>query len=152
MDVKVTEIMTHLVVTLHASDSLKESVSRLMRNHIGGAPIVEDGKVIGVLSERDVIRVMWPAPLGGEEPSLLSALLGDGTPLDLDAGCAGDVMSTPPITVGPECTAREAAGMMETNKVTRLPVVDSEGYLLGILCRADLVRALSDARGLVTPS
>lgn len=61
----VSDVMTHLVVTLRPDDAIRRAAQRLLSDRIGGAPVVESGKLVGVLSEADLVRAYSsPAPTG----------------------------------------------------------------------------------------
>ncbi|MGI5452115.1 CBS domain-containing protein [Streptomyces sp. CA-249302] len=119
----VGEVMTREVVGAHRDTPFKD-VARLLDEHrISGLPVVDhDDKVVGVISGTDLIRRQAARPVTGRAPT------------------AGDLMSTPAITVHPEQRVPEAARVMERHGVERLPVVDEEDRLIGIATRRDLLR------------
>ena len=145
-DVRVRDVMTHLVVMLYPTDSVHEAAQRLARNHISGAPVVEEGKVVGIVSESDLIHaVMPPVPIdrGASVLDFLS-VIGRARPSAREHGkTVAEVMSSIVIQISPEASIWKAASVMERRGVKRLPVVDEEQYLLGIVSRADLVRAMA---------
>ncbi|GHF33738.1 CBS domain-containing protein [Streptomyces fumanus] len=121
----VGEVMTRDVVQAHRTTPFKEVVRLLDHHRISGLPVVDaDDKVLGVLSGSDLVRTQ--AHRDGTAPS--------------PAVTAGDVMSSPAITVHPEQTVPDAARLMERRHVERLPVVDEEDRLIGIATRRDLLR------------
>lgn len=145
-DIKVSDVMTHLVVMLYPTDTLHEAAKRLARNRISGAPVVEGGKVVGIVSESDLIHAVLPPVPVDRGASILDVLsvIGRARPRAHEHGkTVGDVMSTIVIQVFPDTSMWKAASIMERQGVKRLPVVDSEGYLLGIVSRADLVKAMA---------
>ncbi|MEU6144570.1 CBS domain-containing protein [Streptomyces sp. NPDC047081] len=119
----VGEVMTREVVEARRETSFKE-VARLLDEHrISGLPVVDhDDKVLGVVSGTDLIRRQAKRPANRHAPT------------------AGDLMSTPAITVHPEQRVADAARVMERHGVERLPVVDEEDRLIGIATRRDLLR------------
>jgi len=138
---RVEDVMTKQVQTVAPETPLREVAKLLAEQRISGLPVVDDGKLVGVVSEADIlIKERGSNPgLGG-----LVGLLFDETAdiaRKLQALTAGQAMSSPPITIGPARPVSEAAGRMIDRIVNRLPVVDEEGTLLGIVTRADLVRA-----------
>lgn len=145
-DVMVKDVMTHLVVTLYPNDSVHEAAQRLSVNRVSGAPVVEDGKVVGMVSEADLIHaIMPPVPVdrGASVLDILS-VVGRARPHAHPHGKkVADVMSPLVIQVSPTSSIWKAASIMERRGVKRLPVVDDEGYLLGIVSRADLVKAMA---------
>ena len=145
-DTQVKDVMTNLVVMLYPKDTLHEAAQRLAMNGISGAPVVEDGKVVGIVSESDLINaVMPPVPIN-RGASVLDLLTVIGKPHlrrhDHDMTVA-DVMTTMVVQVPPEISIWQAAALMERRGVKRLPVVDEDDYLLGIISRADLVKAMA---------
>ena len=142
---KVDSVMTRDVRTVLPETPLKEVAAVLADHRISGVPVVDrDGVVLGVVSEADVLykERLEPSRRGG----LLGLLIaGDGvsTELKLLARTAEEAMTTPAITIGPRRPVAEAAARMLDERVNRLPVVDEDGTLLGIVTRADLVRAFS---------
>ncbi|MCI3278183.1 CBS domain-containing protein [Streptomyces cylindrosporus] len=119
----VGEVMTREVVEARRETPFKD-VARLLDEHrISGLPVVDhDDKVLGVVSGTDLIRRQAERPVNGHAPT------------------AGDLMSTPAITVHPQQRVADAARVMERHGVERLPVVDEEDRLIGIATRRDLLR------------
>ena len=145
-EIKVQDVMTHLVVMGHENDPIQKFAERLTRNRISGAPVIRDGKVVGVVSEMDIAQALVsPAHVdhGLETADVLSVILRTAPPTHEHVRTIGDVMSSPAITIGATASLFEAARAMERNGVKRLPVVDEDGYLLGIISRGDLVRAMT---------
>ncbi len=145
-DVRVQDVMTHLVVTLYPKDTVHEAAQRLARNRITGAPVVVAGKVIGIVSEADLIHAVMPPVPVHRGLSVLDVLsvMGKARPRDQEhSKTVADVMSAPVIQVSPETSVWKAASIMERKGVKRLPVVDDDGYLLGLVSRADLVRTMA---------
>lgn len=140
-------VMTKDVLTVERATPLRE-VARLLAQHaISGLPVVDDGRVVGVVSEADILAKERGAP--DARPRILDLLL-DSRAYDdarIDATTAGEAMSAPPVTIGPRAELAKAAATMLDEHVNRLPVVDKDGILLGIVTRADLVQAFvrSDA-------
>ena len=100
-------------------------------------------EVLGVVSEADIlVKEQGPATRRG---GIVGWLLTDAVPgsAKLAARTAAEAMTAPAITVGPEAHVHHAARLMTENGIKRLPVVDSHGTLIGIVTRADLVRAFA---------
>ena len=138
---KVSDVMTRNVVTVTTRTPLKEVARQLVRRRVSGLPVVDDdGSVIGVVSEGDIL--VKERDRGPGRGSLLDHLFeGDGAGLKHEARDAGDAMTSPAVTIRPDRTVAEAAAMMLDRCVNRLPVVNRDGRLVGIVTRADLVRA-----------
>lgn len=143
--------MTHEVAFVRPETRLVEA-GRLMREmHVSGLPVVgQDERVIGVVSEWDLIRSVDGAT-GVSNPRGLLDLLLESAPERgrslfevcrhrLENGYVRDVMTSPAITVSPTMTAGEAARSLVNESVRRLPVVNDNGKLVGILTHIDLIR------------
>jgi CBS domain-containing protein len=138
---KVTDIMTRDVVTVAPGTSIKAVARLLVDRRISGVPVVdEDGTVLGVVSEGDILVKEHE---GHGPASLLGHLLDwdEAERLKHTARDAADAMTSPAVTIRPARPVHEAAGKMLDRGVNRLPVVDDNGRLVGIVTRADLVRA-----------
>jgi CBS domain-containing protein len=136
---KLGELMTKDVVAVSPETPLREVAELLARHRISGVPVVdEERRVVGVVSEADIVRKE-----AGEElrSGLLAWILSEKHPGRLEARTAGEAMTSPPLTAPPERDVAEAARLMTQRQVNRLPVVDPLGQLIGIVTRADLVRA-----------
>ncbi|MER5379858.1 CBS domain-containing protein [Streptomyces sp. NPDC002688] len=138
----VGEVMTHDVVEARREMSFKDLVRLLDRHRISGLPVVDDDdKVVGVISRTDLIRRQAArsanAPARPFPPLRRSARRAAAV---AHATTAGELMSTPAITVHPEQRIADAARVMERHGVERLPVVDEEDRLIGIATRRDLLR------------
>jgi CBS domain-containing protein len=145
-DIKVQDVMTNLVVMLYPKDTIHDAAQRLARNGISGAPVVEDGKVVGIVSESDLIHAVMPPVPVNRGASVLDALSTMGRPHSPHhdkALTVAEAMTTAVIQVPPNMGIWQAAALMERKGVKRLPVVDSEDYLLGIISRADLLKAMA---------
>ncbi len=139
---KVVELMTRNVVMVTPETSLKDAASLLATRNISGVPVVDaSGTVVGILSEADILaKVSGERPRGG----LLGWLLEADVALDdkIRARTVGEAMTAPAITIAPDRPVHEAAARMVGESVNRLPVVE-DGKLVGIVTRADLVRAFT---------
>jgi CBS domain-containing protein len=144
---RVEQLMTTDVVTVSPETPLKGVAAILIEHRISGVPVVSDEKVVGVVSEDDILRKERRAeahPRG----RLLGWLLGGerAEVRKLTARTAGEAMTVPAVTISHWRTAASAAALMIDHGIKRLPVL-RKGELVGIVTRADLVRgfARSDA-------
>ena len=137
---KVADVMNKDVVVVSPRMPLKEVARVLVNHHFSGVPVVDDdGKVLGVVSEADILA-KERAP--GGATSVFGRALESETWADKhDARDAGHAMTAPAVTIDPLRSVSEAAASMLDRGVNRLPVVDADGKLVGIVTRADLVRA-----------
>jgi CBS domain-containing protein len=139
---RVRDVMTTDVLTVRADASLKEAAALMAERGISGLPVVDlGGQVAGVLSEGDILfKETGQTPKRGFVDRLL-LLPPDELNAKLVARTAGEAMTAPALTIGPRRPLSEAANTMIEQSVKRLPVVDDAGNLVGIVTRADLVRA-----------
>jgi CBS domain-containing protein len=136
---RVGDVMTTAVVTVDRITSYQE-IDRLLTEHrISGLPVLKMGReVVGVVSEADLLaaedetnrRARMARSIGRRR------LLRKQPPASLTAGT---LMTAPAITIGPDATIPAAARLMNTHHVRRLPVVDEDRKLVGIVSRRDLL-------------
>ncbi|WP_406731347.1 CBS domain-containing protein [Streptomyces sp. NBC_01794] len=142
---KIGSVMTGDVVCVEFGTPFKE-VARLLAHHrISGLPVVDDDeRVIGVVSGTDLIRdqagtARSPGPSPHPRPLPDGQDIGDRD-VRVGAHSAGRLMSKPAVTVHAEDTVAVGARMMAQHGVERLPVVDEEDRLVGIVTRRDLLQ------------
>lgn len=141
MNTRVREVMTTDVVTVPDSASFKEIVRLLHEHRISALPVVDaDGRIVGIVSEADLLLKEEYEP----RPEGKGGLIAFGRKRLERRKAAGlvarQLMTEPVVTVSPEATVREAARLMHARRVKRLPVVDGEGRVVGIVSRADLLK------------
>ena len=114
------EIMTKDPITVQLDDSARKAAGLMKDNHIGPIPVLDqECKLIGMVTDRD----------------LAIKVVAEGRPVDTKVG---DVMSRDLFTCGPNDNVKDAIKMMESHQVRRVPIVDDQGHLLGIVAQADL--------------
>lgn len=139
----VRDVMTRSVLVVHPETTLREVARLLVENRISGLPVVDDGHVVGVISEADLlVKEQDPGILA---PGPLDRIFGESEELrqlrtKAEARTVGDAMTAPAITIDASRSVHQAASTMIERRVNRLPVVE-DGRLVGIVTRADLVRA-----------
>jgi CBS domain-containing protein len=133
----VRDVMTTCVVAARKDASYKDMAAMLRSSRISAFPVVDDaGRVIGVVSEADLLV---KEAVQADGTSLLAALR-HVREEDKAAGItAGDLMTRPAITIGPDAPVEEAARRMYDRGVKRLPVVNDAGRLIGIISRVDVL-------------
>jgi len=139
--VKVEDVMTRTVLTVERDTPLREVAAILSEHGISGLPVVEGDRVVGVVSEADLL-----VKERGEPPRRtgMFGLFESERPEDeakLYASTAGEAMTSPALTITGSRPVAAAAALMIEAGVNRLPVVDEQERLVGIVTRADLVRA-----------
>ncbi len=150
---KARDIMTTNVVTLSPDTPIQEIARTFRRLGITGAPVVDSGKVIGIVTEIDLIarhaRPNYPLylplldakiPLGGQREyrALVRRIL---------ATTAREIMTVPVKTVDADAGLEEVATLMVESKANPIPVL-SEGKLVGIIGHTDLIQHLEEAQEL----
>ncbi len=147
---KVKDIMTRQVITLSPEESIDDAARKLRENRISGAPVVEGERIVGIVSEADLmklfesemsINLVLPSPLEIIElPIKMHRQLKEAAKR-LAARRVEDIMTRGVITIDEEASIEEAARVMAKHGINRLPVV-REGKLVGIVTRADVIKAL----------
>ena len=140
---RVAQVMTRNVLTVTPNTPLRD-VARLMTEHgISGVPVVEQGSVLGIISESDIMaKERGPAAPHGRIKRWLARKPRPAEAERLQARTVGEAMTAPAIAIESWRTASDAAGLMLDRRVHRVPVLE-DGKLVGIVTRADLVRAFS---------
>lgn len=149
-DRAVSSIMTTDVLSFTAEQPIKDAMAQLVERQVDGAPVVDgDGKVVGMLSTGDLI--VQDARLHG--PTVISLL---GAYIELPSWrkesdddwekatslTVGHSMDDEPIVVKADDTVETAATAMHDNDISRVPVVDGDGKLVGLVARGDILRCL----------
>ena len=130
----VGESMTVAVVTLRPDMRTPDAVAMLRNHGIGGAPVVEAGRLVGIATVSDLVAL---APRAHATGPFLRPLR------NRPEWCVRDVMSESVFVAGSEEPLVEAVIKMDDREVDRLPVVDVDGRPVGILARDDVVRAVA---------
>ena len=139
---KVRDVMSTELVTVTRDVPLKQAASLMLEHRISGLPVVDADRVLGVLSETDVL---YKETKARDRQGIVDWVLhyGDDPPAaKLTARTAGDAMTSPAVTIPPARSVADAATMLLELRIDRLPVVDS-GRLVGLVTRSDLVRAFA---------
>jgi CBS domain-containing protein len=137
---RIADVMTTKVLTVTPETSLKQVAELLAARGISGLPVVDgDGQVLGVVSEADILQKERRYAKPTKLERMLHRHEGDDT--KRNATTAAEAMTSPAVTVKGSRRVDVAASLMLDRKVNRLPVVDEQGLLVGIVTRADLVRA-----------
>ena len=143
----VRDVMTEKVIAVREDASLKEVVSILSEKGISGLPVVDvQNRVIGIVTEADILSQMAPGrKLSFKE--IVRHLIGEPVPKRLEEKISEikvkDIMTSPVITIGPDADIRDVAIIFEQKRIKRLPVVDKDNRLIGIISRQDIVRAFA---------
>ncbi|HHY55590.1 MAG TPA: CBS domain-containing protein [Chloroflexi bacterium] len=146
----VTELMYTDAPTVGPEASLEEIVRALEASKRRRVIVVDEARhVLGIITDGDLLRRSQQKHLPGLTARLRSLLVGEPAVAQVlpDAGeRAVDLMTTPVITIRPDAPLTEALQLMTTHAVKRLPVVDEQGRLIGLLGRASVLRGLLENR------
>ena len=136
---RVSDVMTTSVVTVDRITSYQE-IDRLLTQHrISGVPVLMMGRqVAGVVTEADLLAAEDETARHARMAGTMGRRwrLRKQPHVNLTAGA---LMTTPAITIGPDATIPAAARLMNTHRIRRLPVVDEDGKLIGVVSRRDLL-------------
>lgn len=146
----VSTFMTRDVLSFTPDEPVPDAVASLVERGVDAAPVLDaDGRVVGMLSSSDVM-------IQGATVHLPTIITLFGMSAELPVGAAkfdrdvhhalastvGELMGTDPVTIGPDASMNDAATLMHDHDVSRLPVVDDSGTLVGIVARGDVMRHL----------
>lgn len=149
-EMPVSDVMTTEVVSFAPDETVEEASGRMVDAGIDAGPVIDaDGNVVGMLSTTDLIvrESRWHIPT---VISILGATIewpSEKKRFDEDVektlgGHVADVMHEDVYTLSPEDTIETAATLMHDHEVSRLPVLDGDGRLVGIIARGDVLRAI----------
>lgn len=152
----VGEVMRREVVTFQPGESVAEVARALRERGISGGPVVDGGRVVGIVSEADLlsllefpqmrIETILPTPFDILELPVrmgLSLKELEERAKRTSATKVEEVMTREVVSIGPDASISEAARLMMAKGVNRLPVLDREKRLVGIVTRGDLVSSLA---------
>ena len=154
--ITVEDAMQQDVIKFKDVDTINYVSSVLRGKNISGAPIVDDdNKVIGIVSEGDIMRLievhspnlnlLLPAPFDLIELPVRMRVGLDEIAEDVGKAASvlvGEIMTKHVVSIKKDASISDAAALMDSKKVNRLPVVDENKKLLGIITRGDIIGAL----------
>jgi acetoin utilization protein AcuB len=134
----VCQWMSKNVITIEATEPMQQAINLMMDNHISMLPVLEEGKLVGIVTDRDLKRA---------SPS-------DATLMDIQQVLyhlsrleVGAIMSRYPITVPEDFTVEETAEVLLSNRISGCPVVDKDGNIKGVITKNDLFKAVISLSG-----
>lgn len=152
---KVKDIMTKDVITFKPDDTLHKALMVFTKSRISGAPVVENGKMVGLITELDIIKVLdiyMPRIHFTSVPHFFLVLAGlksksKTTELKKKIKAASKLsvdsfMTKQPVIIGKDADIMEAARLIDTYKVNRIPVIEDE-KVVGIVTRNDIIGAVA---------
>lgn len=147
IDSRIALIMSTDVISAGPDASVEDVAQQLWQNKISSLPVVEDARVIGMITDFDLItrETEYDAPMYVTFLEAYFHIPGTGDKDQLRrilAISARDLMSSPAITVTPDTTVHEVATIMHDKRLNALPVINHDHVLVGIVSRADIVRLM----------
>jgi CBS domain-containing protein len=144
MSTPVKDVMTSRVIWMEEDTPIADIAAAFQDCRVSAFPVLNQaGQVAGVVSEADLLAKL--ALGGGEDdtPGMTGGILRHQQVTKARATTAGELMTSPPVTVSPDDTVEHAARLMYLRRVKHLPVVDAENRLAGIISRADVLSVFS---------
>jgi CBS domain-containing protein len=141
---KTSDVMTRNVLTVARETSVANAIRMMLDHNVSGLPVLEDGKVVGIVTEGDLLR---RSETGTERhrPRWLAILMGPGRMAGEYVRTHGrkveEIMTPDVISVPGEAPLDEVVGLMERRRIKRVPVIEGD-VLVGVVSRLDLLRAL----------
>jgi len=135
----VKDWMSKGVISLDVTDKLQYAIKLSMESHISIMPVLENGKLVGIVTDRDLKRA---------SPSAATSLDMQEILYHLSRLEVGAIMSRYPITVPADYTLEEAAEVLLEKNISGVPVVDDVANMIGIITKNDLFRAMISLAGL----
>jgi len=117
-DIKAKDIMITELLTVNPAEKVAAADLLMVRNSIGGLPVIEDEKLVGILTQRDIMLSRFSISVGGLQ--------------------VADLMTRNPITVTPETSLEKILEIMLTKNVERLPVIEEE-KLVGLVMHGQIL-------------
>lgn len=138
----VQDVMQRGVVVVSPETRLSEAMRLLQRRGIRHLPVLDQGKLVGIISDRDLKGAMLSAVMNRNDAEIWAAL---------DRLTGADVMMRAVVTIAPMFPVEEAARLMVTKKISALPVTE-DGRLIGIVTETDVLELFVRAMGVTEPS
>jgi CBS domain-containing protein len=142
LEMLVRDVMTKNVLSITKYESIIHVADILTEHNISGLPVVDkENKVIGIISQADILSMVGVSREHTFK-DLLKYMLGERLPERRIGDLVGDIMTSPALTIGPDMNIAEAVKMMDEKRIRRLTVADEKNTLIGILTRADILKAV----------
>ncbi|MFX1294338.1 MAG: CBS domain-containing protein [Promethearchaeota archaeon] len=122
-DVKAKNIMITKLLTISPNEKVAAADLLMVRNSIGGLPVIENENLVGILTQRDIMLSRFSISVGGLQVE--------------------DLMTRNPITISPETSLEQIIKIMLTKKIERLPVIE-EGNLVGMVMKIEILKKIHE--------
>ena len=151
----VKDVMNSDVVSCKPDDEISSAAQLLKEHNISGLPVVAEGKVVGIVTEADILKLLkvpehgglWlPSPFEVIEIPIRELINWEETKhmlTNIGTKPVKEIMESEVYTISADSSIEEASSMMIKHKVNRLPVLDDE-KLIGIITRGDIIRGLAE--------
>jgi CBS domain-containing protein len=120
-DIIAKDIMIENVLTISPTEKVAAADLLMVRNDIGGLPVIDNEKLVGIITQRDIMLSRFSISVGGLQVE--------------------DLMTRNPVTIGPETSLEETLEIMLTKKVERLPVI-KDGKLVGLVMHGQILKKI----------
>jgi CBS domain-containing protein len=138
----VQDVMTREVISIPKYENIMHVANILSEKNISGLPVVDKERhVIGIVTQADILSMVGVRKENTLK-DLLRHLLGEQLPERRMGEYVGDIMTSSVDTIKPHATIAEATRIMDERRIRRLPVVDDNNVLIGIITRADILKAV----------
>lgn len=142
LDMHVLNVMTKDVLSIQKYESIMHVAQILSQRNISGLPVVDkESHVIGIITQADILSIMGIRKENTFK-DLLKHILGEPLREYKMGDFVGDVMTSPAVTVKPQANIVEVVRLMDEKNIRRLPVVDDNNVLVGIISRADILKSI----------
>ena len=135
------DIMTKTVITVRPETPVQEAADIMAAKRVSGVPVVtENMRVAGILSEKDFLARMGPDGPKTFMDVVARCLMARGcAALAIREKKVEDIMTSPAVTVGRNTSLLEISSLLREKKINRAPVIDQQGFLVGIVSREDII-------------
>lgn len=142
LEMRVQDVMTKGVISITKYEPIMHVADILTEKNISGLPVVDkERRVLGIITQADILSMIGVSREHTFK-DLLKHMLGEPLPLRKMGDTVGDIMTSPALTIKPDANIAEAVKIMDERKIRRLTVVDEKGVLIGIVTRADILKAV----------
>jgi CBS domain-containing protein len=142
IELRVRDVMTTNIISISKYETIFAAANILTERNISGLPVVDkENKVLGIITQADILSMVGVSREHTFK-DLLRYMLGEKLPERRIGDFVGDIMTSPALTIKPEANVADAVKTMAEKRIRRLTVVNEQNHLIGILTRADILKAV----------
>jgi CBS domain-containing protein len=142
LELLVRDVMTKNVLAITKFEPIMKVADILAEKNISGLPVVDkENRVIGIITQADILSMIGVSREHTFK-DLLKHMLGESLPERKIGDHVGDIMTAPALTISPNANIADAVRIMDEKRIRRLTVADEKGALIGIITRADILKAV----------